>query len=153
MVILEVSQKKNRLDQIRSRLATVPECSNDSPIFAKKFCIYKYVYVPWGKTEDVTQIGVGLIENVHGNPSSTDARFDIRFCPPKGAKPQQGSKRPDTLYQNIAADMAFNKSYSSKKGKRIENEDTMLDRGVMLAFNWTLNKDGTFTQKKKMGNI
>ena len=118
------------------------------PIFPKKFCLYKYVYVPWRQTEDVTQIGVGLIENVHGDPSSADARFDIGFCPPKGAKPQQRSKRPDTLYKNIAADMAFNKSYSSKKGKKNENEDTMLDRNVMLAFNLTLNKDGTFIQKK-----
>ena len=69
----------------------------------------------------MTQIGVGLIENVHGDPSSADARFEIRFCPPKGAKLQQGGKRRDTLYKNIAADMAFNKSYSSKfkKGKII----------------------------------
>jgi hypothetical protein len=114
--------KKNRLDQIRSRLATVPECSKDTSIFQKSIVSTSTFMFRGGKHRDVTRIGVGLIEKVHGDPSSADARFDIRFCPPKGAKPQQGSKRADTLYQDISADMAFNRSYFSKKGKRIEEE-------------------------------
>ena len=68
-------------------------------IFSKKFCVYKYVYVLWGQTENVTHIGVGLIKNGHGNSSSADTRFDIWICPPNDAKPQQESKRPDTLYK------------------------------------------------------
>ena len=119
VAILEASQRKTIWIRFIQGLQPFLNAQR-YPIFPQKFCIYKYIYVPWGKlkTEDVTQIGVGPIENVHGDPSSADALFDIGFCPPKGAKPQQRSKRPDTLYKNIAADMAFNKSYSSKKGKK-----------------------------------
>ena len=35
--------------------------------------------------EEVTQIGVGIIEKVHGDPASPTALVEIRFCPPKGA--------------------------------------------------------------------
>ena len=41
--------------------------------------------------EDVTQIGVGLIKKVQGNPCSSEACFDI-FYAPKGAKSQAGKK-------------------------------------------------------------
>ena len=72
--------------------------------------------------EDITQIGVGLIKKVHGNPCSSVARFDIRFCPPKGAKAQDGKNRPDTLYSNISAGMAFNLHFRSKRAKRLKKK-------------------------------
>ena len=46
--------------------------------------------------EDVTQIGVGLIKKVQGNPCSSEACFDI-FYAPKGAKSQAGKKYDQTL--------------------------------------------------------
>jgi hypothetical protein len=61
------------------------------------------------------------------------------FAPPKGAKPQKGS-RPDMLYQDINADMCFNLQYRSKTGKKVENEDRNLEREVLLAFNLDMNK-------------
>ena len=67
--------------------------------------------------EDVTQIGVGLIKKVQGNPCSSEARFDIRFYAPKGAKSQDRKKRPDTLYSNISVGMAFNLHFRSKGQK------------------------------------
>ena len=88
-------------------------------------------------------VWVGIIKNIHGNPADPKALFDVKFCPPKGAKPQKG-KRPDTLYQDIRADMKFNTSYTSKTGKKIESEDCKLEKDVFLAFNLTLKKDGTF---------
>ena len=90
------------------------------------------------------QIGVGIITKIHGDPSDPQALFDIKFCPPKGAKPQKGSSRPDTLYQDIRADMKFNQHYLSKRGKKIESEDCNLEKDVLLAFNLTLKKDGAF---------
>ena len=92
------------------------------------------------------QIGVGIITKIHGDPSDPQALFDIKFCPPKGAKPQKGSgsSRPDTLYQDIRADMKFNQHYLSKRGKKIESEDCNLEKDVLLAFNLTLKKDDAF---------
>ena len=91
----------------------------------------------------MVQIGVGIIKNIHGDPADPKALFDIKFCPPKGAKPQKG-KRPDTLYQDINADMKFNTSYISKAGKKIESEDCNLEKDVFVAFNLTFKKDGSF---------
>ena len=72
--------------------------------------------------EDVTQIGVGLIKKVQGNPCSSEACFDIIFYAPKGAKSQAGKKRPDTLYSNISVDMAFNLHFRSKRAKRLKKK-------------------------------
>ena len=57
------------------------------------------VKVKRGTEEEITQIGVGIIEKVHGDALSPTALVGIRFCPPKGAKPQKGS-RPDMLNQD-----------------------------------------------------
>ena len=75
--------------------------------------------------------------------SGAHGSFD-KFCPPKGAKPQKGTSRPDALYQDIRADMKFNQHYLSKRGKKIESEDCNLEKDVLLAFNLTLKKDGAF---------
>ena len=61
------------------------------------------------------QVGVGIVEKVHGDPASDTATFDIRFCPPKGAK-HQTAKRPNTLYQNVNASMDFNLNYALTSG-------------------------------------
>ena len=103
--------------------------------------------------KDVQQIGVGIIEKIHGDPSSPEATFDIRFCPPKGARPAQGvfgnkNYRADTLYQDIACYMHFNRSFVSKKGKKIESENVSLPKSVMIAFNLVLNQNGTFSAKR-----
>jgi hypothetical protein len=95
-----------------------------------KGCIFKYTYVKRDSEEEVTQtyVGVSIIEKVHsyGDPASPVALVDniIRFCPPKVAKPQKGT-RPDTLYhgQNINPYMCFNLHYKSNTGKKVEEED------------------------------
>ena len=101
-------------------------------------CIYKFTYPHLQSKMDIEQIGVGIIVNAI-NPDIPDSRLSIRFCPPKGAKPQT-SKRPDTLYQDIKASMQFNLNYRKKQkvgsGKilvpDIEENQT---RDVLLAFN------------------
>ena len=91
------------------------------------------------------------IEKVHGDPASPTALVDIRFCPPKGAKPQKGA-RPDTLYQNINTDMCFNLHNKSKTGKKVEEEDKNLERDVLLAFNLKANRSsGAFNKKNREG--
>ena len=128
--------KQQRLDLVRQRLSIIPECSNTAIIVEDKGCIFKYTHVKRGTEEEITQIGVGIIEKVHGDASSPTALVDIRFCPPKGAKPQKGS-RPDTLYQDINSDMCFNLHYRSRTGKKVENEDRTLhlEQEVLFAFN------------------
>jgi len=77
------------------------------------------------------------VTNQHSSPTTGDFLYDIRFCPPKGAKPA-AKNRPDTLYQNINANMAFkfNLHYKSKVWKK-----------VMLACNLHINKgDGKFSK-------
>ena len=143
--------KQQRLDLVRQRLSNVPECSNTAIIVEGKGCIFKYTHVKRGTEEEITQIGVGIIEKVHGDASSPTALVDIRFCPPKGAKPQKGS-RPDTLYQDINSDMCFNLHYRSRTGKKVENEDRKLEREVLLAFNLDINKSsGAFNKKNRGG--
>jgi hypothetical protein len=138
--------KQERLESLQKRVLKMPECSKTEQILEGKGCIFNYTHVRRGTDELISQIGVGIIEKVHGNPSSPDALLDIRFCPPKGAKPQKGN-RPDTLYQDINADMCFNLNYKSKKGTKIEKEDMNLERDVLLAFNLDINKSsGTFNK-------
>ena len=85
--------------------------NSTQPIFTGQGCIFKFEYPDLQNKTDRTQIGLGIIVAVHGDPASSTATFDIRFCPRKGAKPQT-SKTPDTLYANIDADMAFNLKYT-----------------------------------------
>ena len=77
--------------------------------------------------------------------------FTFKFCPPKGAKPQKGS-RPDTLYQYINCDMCFNLHYQSRTGKKVENEDRKLEREVLVLlalknFNLDINKSSCSIKK------
>ena len=131
--------KGQRLELLRQCVPNLPECSNTAIICEGKGCIFKYTHVKRGSDEECSQIGVGIIQKVHGDPSSPSALIDIRFCPPKGAKPQKGS-RLDTLYQDTNVDMNFNLKYKSRQGKKVEEEDEKLDREVLLAFNLDINK-------------
>ena len=71
-------------------------------------CIFKYEYPKFieGKEIIITQIVIGVVETVWGDPARPSATFDVRFCPPKGSHPQS-ALRPDTLYQDIHASMGF----------------------------------------------
>jgi hypothetical protein len=132
--------KKNRLDMIRDFLSTVHAVRDVSVILTGLGCIYQFVHTDSITKEEKQQIAVGIVEDVR------DANVDIRFCPPKGARPQKG-KRPDTLYQDIKEDMIFNLSYKSKKGKRVECEDKDLHRSVLLAYNLEMNANGSFSKR------
>ena len=79
--------------------------ASTKPVFLNQVCIFKYVYPNKLLGEEVVQISVGQIVNMYeDDPASPSQAFDIRFFPPRCAKPQT-SKRPDTLYQNINASM------------------------------------------------
>ena len=79
--------------------------ASTKPVFWNQVCIFKYVYPNNILGEEVAQIIVGQIVYMYeDDPASPDQAFDIRFFPPRCAKPQT-SKRPDTLYQNINASM------------------------------------------------
>ena len=92
-----------RLDRIRERIALAEDhTSPNAMVILKSACIFVYEYPDVALKKDVQQIGVGIIEKIHGDPSSPEATFDIRFCPPKGARPAQGvfgnkNYRADTL--------------------------------------------------------
>ena len=84
--------------------------------------------------EDVTQIGLGLIKIVQGNRCSSEACFDI-FYAPKGAKSQAGKEMTrHSLHHSIFT--------LDQKVKKIEEEDTVLERDVMLTFNLTVTREG-----------
>ena len=95
----------DRLNLVRTSLFyDKDELKKQGPVLEKSACLYKYEYPVHlnGKTEMHKQVyvGVGIVEKVHGDPASDTATFDIRFCPPKGAK-HETAKKPDMLYQNI----------------------------------------------------
>ena len=142
--------KSDRLDMIRHTLADLEATNSSWPIIINRACIYSFTYPDLLAQAEVSQIGVGIITAVHGIPTDPNAIIDIQFCPPKGAKPA-GKGRPNTLYQNIHADicMGFNMKYVSRKGKKVENEDRNLPRTVLLAFNLELNKsNGKFSERR-----
>ena len=84
--------------------------------------------------EEITRIGVSIIEKVHGNLSSPTALLNICFCPPNGAKPQKGS-RTELLYQDNNSDMFCNLHYRLRTANEVENKDRKLQQEVLLAFN------------------
>ena len=139
--------KSDRLEMVRTTLLDIEAANLSTPIQLNMGCIYSFTYPNLIDKVDVSQIGLGIVTKIHGQPNSPDALVDIQFCPPKGAKPAT-SKRQDTLYQNIHANMSFNLHYISRKGKKVEAEDTNLPRSVMLAFNLELNKNGTICQRR-----
>ena len=98
--------------------------------------------------EDVTQIGLGLIKIVQGNRCSSEACFDI-FYAPKGAKSQAGKKNDQTLSTAIFQWVWHSIFTLHQKVKKIEEEDTVLERDVMLAFNLTVTREGKFSVQKK----
>jgi hypothetical protein len=104
-------------------------------------CIYKFQHTDRESGVKKTQIALGIVTHQHNCPETGNLLYDIRFCPPKGAKPA-AKNRPDTLYQNICADMGFNIHFKSRIGKKVkeEFEDKYLLRSVMLAFNLIINK-------------
>jgi hypothetical protein len=139
---------RDRLGMVRKTLVDVESTNKNWPIMVNMGCIYSFTYPDRVENKDKSQIGVGIIRDVKGKPDDPDVLIDIQFCPPKGAKPA-GPGRPDTLYQNISAETAFNLNYKSKKGKKVENEDKNLPRSVLLAFNLELNKsNGKFSERR-----
>ena len=141
---------EQRLDTIRHIVADEELFLNSTqPVFTGQGCIFKFEYPDLQNKTDRTQIGLGIIVAVHGDPASSTATFDIRFCPRKGAKPQT-SKTPDTLYANIDADMAFNLKYTVKKkrGGRQPDISTNQPRDVLLAFNLVLTSQGTISKRR-----
>ena len=71
------------MDVLRHVIAEEEEVfASFKPVFLNQVCIFKYVYPNKFSNEDVTQIGVGLIVNIHmhgDDPASPQQTFDIRF--------------------------------------------------------------------------
>lgn len=126
---------------------------NPNEIIENLACIYKYTYPNLVQKKDIEQIGVGIILNVHGDACGENATMDIRFCPPAGSKAQT-LRRPDTLYQNISASMAFNLKYRlKKKGRAIFEPDVEKNqpRSVLLAWNLDITSEGRFSKMPCIG--
>ena len=88
----------DRLNLVRTSLFyDKDELKKQGPVLEKSACLYKYEYPVHlnGKTEMHKQVGVGIVEKVHGDPASDTATFDIRFCPQKepSIKQQKGLTR------------------------------------------------------------
>lgn len=145
--------KKQRIDLVKETLLNQEAGSfSKGPILEKMGCIFKFQYPHKLTNTLVSQIAVGIINKVHGDNSSKDARVDIQFCPAKGAKPQTNT-RPDTLYQDISAAMSFNLNYKKwvgSKGRKVAQLDIQKHepREVLLAYNLHLKKDGTFATNR-----
>ena len=133
---------------IRLSLAEIETWQKDVVVHTNTGCIYKFQHEDRTSKELKTQIAVGVVKAQRQCPDSGEILYDIRFCPPKGARPASG-KRHDTLYQDICAGYAYNLHYRSKCGKKVEEEDNNLPRSVMLAFNLVLNNDGTFCKRRR----
>lgn len=142
---------QQRLKMIRLSLAEIDSQNSATPVLENMGCIYKFTHAcmdPITNAEiEKTQIAVGVIKKIYQLADFDEKVYDIRFCPPKGAKAAT-SKRPDTLYQNLHPDFHYNLHYKSKKGKKVEQEDKGLPKSVMLAFNLEMNKDGTFSKRR-----
>lgn len=142
--------KQDRLEMVRLSLAEIEAWQKDIAVIEGLGCIYKFTHEDRESKKEKTQIAVGIVKRVHECPDTHAMLYDIRFCPPVGAKAAKG-KRPDTLYQDIASDFRFQLNYKTRAGNRVEDEDNNLPRSVMLAFNLQLNKDGRFC-KVRMGD-
>ena len=119
-------------------------------------CIYKFSYPHLQSGRIIEQIAVGIVVKVV-DAASQDAVIDIRFCPPKGAKPQTHS-REDTLYQDISADMTFNLKYLTTKKSgghklKVPDIETQQQRDVLLAYNLDITRDGRFGKQPRVGGI
>ena len=145
---------EQRLGQLRTAIATAEQFRNvNALVELKKACIFIYCHLDVERKQDVYQIGVGIIEHIHGDPADPKATFDIRFCPPKGALPAKGvlgskSYRADTLYQDITCSMCFNQHYTTKRGAKIESENRNTEKASLLAFNLILNRNGGFCKNR-----
>ena len=138
---------------VRLTLAQIETHNANIPVLLNLACIYKFQHTDRESGVEKTQIAVGIVTHQHNCPETGNLLYDIRFCPPKGAKPA-AKNRPDTLYQNICADMGFNIHFKSRIGKKNEEEDKYLPRSVMLAFNLIINKsDGKFCKKRLGTNM
>ena len=119
-------------------------------------CIYKFTYPDLKRKQDIEQIAVGVVVKAV-NPDREDAKVSIRFCPPKGAKPQT-SNRPDSLYQDIKASLEYNMNYKTKRKTssgtkiRVPDIEENQPREVLLAFNLDITKEGKFGKTPRVGD-
>jgi hypothetical protein len=139
--------RNERLQMIRLTLAQIEAHNSSVMVVENMGCIFQFTHVDRETKTEKNQIALGIVQKIHTDHITDEPLYDIRFCPPKGAKPAS-KKRPDSLYQDIKPEMSFNLHYKSKNGKRVENEDKNLPRNVMLAFNLEMNKDGTICKRR-----
>jgi hypothetical protein len=151
--------RQQQRDSLGSRafhvLSSLDSDNSSELILENMACVYKYTYSHLQSGTDIEQIGVGIIVKVI-NPATPDSILSIRFCPPKGSKPQT-SKRPDSLYQDIKASMQFNLKYKTKKRTKsgliyVPDIEEHQSRDVLLAFNLDVTKEGRFGSLPRVGD-
>lgn len=152
--------KQAQRDALASRGTLISQFNDDKghleTILENMACIYKFTYPDLIRKQDVEQIAVGIVVKVV-NPDREDAMVSIRFCPPKGAKPQT-SHRPDSLYQDIKASLQYNINYktprktSSGAKIRVPDIEENQPREVLVAFNLDITKDGKFGKTPRVGD-
>jgi hypothetical protein len=78
-----------KLQALRYVIADEEELvSSTATVFSGMACIFKYEYPDHLNNTIKTQIGVGIVADIHGDPASPDATFDTQFCPPKEDGPK-----------------------------------------------------------------
>lgn len=140
--------KKQRNDLI---VDSAVKISDNFPVMVNTGCIYQFTYPDKKKRVDVNQIAFGIVEKCHAGIEEGEYLYDIRFCPPQGAKAQT-AHRPDTLYQDINEEMKFNLHYKKSEGPkghkiRVKDIETNQPRSILLAWNLQVNSDGTLSSQ------
>ena len=122
--------KEDRLHMVRLTLAQIETHNANIPVLLiiNLACIYKFQHTDRESGVEKTQIAVGIVTHQHNCPETGNLLYDIQFCPPKGAK-NAAKNRPDTLYQNICADMGFNIHFKSRIGKKVKEKDKYICLG------------------------
>ena len=103
---MAVFQRPPKRDVLRHIISDEEELfASTKPVFLTRFVSSSMCTQTNFQVKKFAQISMGQIGNMYeDDPASPSQAFDIRFFPPRCAKPQT-SKHPDTLYQNINARM------------------------------------------------
>ena len=138
----KTDKKRQQVDN-----AMITELGTDE-IVLRMACLFKFemeIQQETGTPRVVKQIGVGIVHKCHGDISDEHFQLDIQWCPPR-------VKKGSDIYQNISADMKFDKKYAVSKylideKKWTSPQLTMFrnaSKNCLLVWNLDLTKDGKF---------
>ena len=101
--------KKERLEMVQLTLVELESWNKNTVVYENMYCIYRFTHMDRSSEKEITQIAVGRVAKIHSCPETGEELYDLKFCPPKGAK-AASKDRKDTLYQDITPKHCFNLS-------------------------------------------